>query len=77
MKKMTTKITIAAISLFILSCNKKKAEDSNVTQDSIKTEEKALHQQRLLYLILMPCLYRIKILETFHFQYARRTCVAE
>ena len=67
MKKMTTKITIAAISLFILSCNKKKAEDSNVTQDSIKTEEKALHQQRLLYLILMPCLYRIKILETFHF----------
>ncbi|HFK5545477.1 TPA: OmpA family protein [Elizabethkingia anophelis] len=41
MKKMTTRITIAAISLFILSCNKKKAEDSNVTQDSIKTEEKS------------------------------------
>ncbi|HFK5529251.1 TPA: OmpA family protein [Elizabethkingia anophelis] len=44
MKKMTTRITIAAISLFILSCNKKKAEDSNVTQDSIKTEEKSTSQ---------------------------------
>jgi PBP1b-binding outer membrane lipoprotein LpoB len=54
MKKMTTRITIAAISLFILSCNKKKAEDSNVTQDSIKTEEKILHKQRLRHLILMP-----------------------
>lgn len=41
MKKMTTGVAIAAISLFILSCNKKKAEDSNVTQDSIKTEEKS------------------------------------
>ncbi len=68
MKKMTTRITIAAISLFILSCNKKKAEDSNVTQDSIKNRrKKALHQQRLLHLILMPCPYRIKNIGDFPF----------
>lgn len=44
MKKMTTGVAIAAMSLFILSCNKKKAEDSNATQDSIKTEEKNTSQ---------------------------------
>ncbi|NHQ72582.1 OmpA family protein, partial [Elizabethkingia miricola] len=37
MKKMTTGVAIAAMSLFILSCNKKKVENSNATQDSIKT----------------------------------------
>ena len=57
---MTTGVAIAAMSLFILSCNKKKVENSNATQDSIKTEEKIFHKQRLRHLILMPFLYRIK-----------------
>ncbi|CAM3454162.1 OmpA family protein [Elizabethkingia occulta] len=44
MKKMTTRITIAAISLFLFSCGKKKGEDNNVKQDSLKTEEKVSTQ---------------------------------
>ena len=41
---MTTRITIAAISLFLFSCGKKKGEDNNVKQDSLKTEEKVSTQ---------------------------------
>jgi len=40
MKKLTTRIAIAAIFLSLFSCGRKKGENNNVKQDTLKTEEK-------------------------------------
>ncbi|KKO89134.1 flagellar motor protein MotB [Sphingobacterium sp. Ag1] len=40
MKKLTTRIAIAAIFLSLFSCGNKKGENNNAKQDTLKTEEK-------------------------------------